>query len=354
VYKVASDAGLCYNKGTKLLRRNDALTSFRQLTRSRLRRRAMNTLPLPVHDDNPNTKPCSKCKHNFPRTREYFYADKRSKDGLQSACKKCQVKDKKVYATEHKEEIKLYKDKYNFDHREQHKVYLKEHREEISEQRRIYYQEHSQHLREYSAQYREDHPEEVRQSNARYNEEHKDRRKLSKARYNATHREENIRYNTMYHAEHREEHRIARAKHHAEHHEESLRYGRQYRTEHRDEINEQTRQYRRTDRGRIMHRTHENNRRARKLLIGGTLTVEQIQEKLKAQHYRCYYARCGFAKFPKVNGRYIFHLEHTIPVSRTEAGPRHDINYVVLSCSACNFKKNNRLPHEFFEGGRLL
>jgi len=38
------------------------------------------------------TKICSKCKKEFPKTREFFYGDKRSKDGLISCCKSCQLK----------------------------------------------------------------------------------------------------------------------------------------------------------------------------------------------------------------------------------------------------------------------
>lgn len=96
-------------------------------------------------------------------------------------------------------------------------------------------------------------------------------------------------------------------------------------------------------------------RRAQRRSIDGTLTVQQVQEKLRKQKYRCYYMACGHAKFEKdEHGQYIFHLEHTIPVSRSEANPHHDINFVVLACPACNLKKGKRLPHEWPEGGRLF
>ena|SRR5260221_8547948 len=131
-------------------------------------------------------------------------------------------------------------------------------------------------------------------------------------------------------------------------------YLRQYHLDHREESLERTRQYRKTEKGRIVRRAELHKRRLRNRSIPGTLTSTQIQAKLKAQHYRCYYAACGFAKFEKKNGKYIFHLEHTIPTSRTEYSPRHDINYVVLSCPDCNLKKSNKLPSEFFEGGRLF
>lgn len=102
------------------------------------------------------------------------------------------------------------------------------------------------------------------------------------------------------------------------------------------------------------YRVYNHNRGARKKAVPGTLTQEQIQQKLKAQHYRCYYGACGYAKFEKVNGQYVYHLEHTVPVSRTKAGPRHDVDYVVLACPACNMSKHDKLPHEWPDGGRLL
>jgi hypothetical protein len=42
-------------------------------------------------------KTCSKCGAKYQATAEYFYPDKRHKDKLQSACKKCCCADKKGY-----------------------------------------------------------------------------------------------------------------------------------------------------------------------------------------------------------------------------------------------------------------
>jgi 5-methylcytosine-specific restriction endonuclease McrA len=102
---------------------------------------------------------------------------------------------------------------------------------------------------------------------------------------------------------------------------------------------------------RIQRQSYQRDREAHKKTIPGTLTPQQIQDKLKSQHYACYYC---FAKLQKKEGRYIFHLEHTVPVSRIECEPRHDINFVVLACPTCNRKKHDKLPHEWPEGGRLL
>lgn len=95
----------------------------------------------------------------------------------------------------------------------------------------------------------------------------------------------------------------------------------------------------------------QHKRRAHKRSIPGTLTSQQIQSKLKAQKHKCYYCH---RNFEKKDGKYIYHLEHTIPLSRSEYAPRHDINFVVLACPTCNLRKNNKAPWEWVEGGRLF
>ncbi|SRR6266568_1687285 len=102
--------------------------------------------------------------------------------------------------------------------------------------------------------------------------------------------------------------------------------------------------------------TYSRNRKSRKKSIAGTHTIEQIAEQLKRQRYRCYYAACGFAKFPKVNGKYVYHIDHTFPLSRVSGTsiPANDISYLVLACPSCNLSKKDKFPWEWPEGGRLL
>ncbi len=85
----------------------------------------------------------------------------------------------------------------------------------------------------------------------------------------------------------------------------------------------------------------------------GTYTIAQIQDLLKRQHYCCYYCR---HKLEKKQGKYIYHIDHTFPLSRTKDtnDPINDISYLVIACPTCNLKKGNKFPHEFYEGGRLL
>jgi hypothetical protein len=299
-----------------------------------------------IPQDNMPCKRC--CRPNcetpyLPATLEFFGRDKRAKDGLKSACRKCLSAEKKAYAANHKEELKLYRANY-----------CQEHREEISEQRKGYYQENQDHLKQYSAQYRAEHPEKVRLSSARYNAT--EQRRRVKARYKSSHCEEVRQYSVRYHAEHREEHRQRRARLHAERRHEELVYGRQYNATHREIRNERCRQYRRTERGRTLHRIHESKRNACKRSVRGTYAAAQIIEQLKRQRYRCYYAKCGFAKFAKAKGQYVYEIEHTYPLSRVAGAdiPANDMGYLVLACPACNASKNNKFPWEWPEGGRLL
>jgi len=101
--------------------------------------------------------------------------------------------------------------------------------------------------------------------------------------------------------------------------------------------------------------TRVRNRYARKKSVQGTHTSEQIQDQLKRQKYRCYYAACGNAKFKKKDGKYIYHIDHTYPISRVAGSdiPANSIDYLVLACPACNHSKKDKFPWEWAEGGRL-
>lgn len=108
---------------------------------------------------------------------------------------------------------------------------------------------------------------------------------------------------------------------------------------------------------KLNHCAHQRTRRARKQSVQGAHTPEQIQEQLKRQKYRCYYADCGHAKFERdKNGKCLYEIEHTYPLDRVRETdiPANDISYIVLACRSCNSKKGTRFPWEWPEGGRLL
>lgn len=52
---------------------------------------------------NMSPKICTKCGKEFPATTEFFFKDKRTKDGLQYFCKKCAYKRKQEWRKENRE-----------------------------------------------------------------------------------------------------------------------------------------------------------------------------------------------------------------------------------------------------------
>jgi 5-methylcytosine-specific restriction endonuclease McrA len=112
-----------------------------------------------------------------------------------------------------------------------------------------------------------------------------------------------------------------------------------YRLEHKARILENNRAYRKAH--PHVHRASINRRRVRKM---AGVSVEPFDEhiQLMRQKSRCYY--CG-------KKLVAYHIDHVIPLSR--GGTDHPDNKV-LACPSCNLKKNDKLPHEWLKGGRLL
>jgi hypothetical protein len=117
----------------------------------------------------------------------------------------------------------------------------------------------------------------------------------------------------------------------------------------------QQREYHKTSEWKAKRHIWYANRRARKRAVRGKHTTAQIQEQLKRQRYRCYYAACGHSKFERKNGKYIYHIDHTFPLSRVVGTdiPANDIGYLVLTCPSCNTSKGSKYPWEWLDGGRL-
>jgi len=86
-----------------------------------------------------------------------------------------------------------------------------------------------------------------------------------------------------------------------------------------------------------------HNQRARKHSAKGTHTASDIRAIYAHQNGRCYY--CG----QKVGEDY--HVDHVVPLSR---GGTNDPSNLVIACTHCNLSKNDKLPHEWPEGGKLL
>ena len=60
---------------------------------------------------------CASCHESKPRTREFYYADKRASDGLHSRCKTCHLKQTAAYAKAHPRDRRAYNAEWNAENR---------------------------------------------------------------------------------------------------------------------------------------------------------------------------------------------------------------------------------------------
>jgi 5-methylcytosine-specific restriction endonuclease McrA len=89
-------------------------------------------------------------------------------------------------------------------------------------------------------------------------------------------------------------------------------------------------------------RANKHKYRARQQTAEGSNIPFDEKVQFKRQKGKCYYCQCKLDKY---------HIDHVIPLSR--GGTDHPDNKV-LACPSCNLKKNDKLPHEWAKGGRLL
>ena len=107
-----------------------------------------------------------------------------------------------------------------------------------------------------------------------------------------------------------------------------------------DKVQQDRREFMRTHPEKVAE--YNRNRRARRLNSEGAHTDKDVQLIFKHQHGKCYYCKCELG---------LYHVDHVIPLSRGGSnGPEN----IVLACAHCNSTKNNKMPHEWPEGGRLL
>ena len=308
----------------------------------------MDTVPPHAHDGNIPTKTCTgTCGRTLPVTPEYFHKDSRRTDGLITRCKQCVSQSKKEYHSrpEVREHKKEYFDAY---------YYNPEKQEQMRTQRQEYYSrpEVIAHKRVRDNAYHR-RPEVL----ARRRDQQKTPDARAKRRAYLNRPEVNERYRSLhrgYYSTHRVQRSVSRKAHYQDNRERIIAEVRAYRS--RPEAQARIRLYNTRPDIQQRYRLHAHNRASRKKSVAGTYTPSQIQEQLRRQRYRCYYAACGYAKFAKRNGQYVYHVDHTFPLSRIAGTdiPGNEMGYLVLACPHCNVSKNNKFPWEWAEGGRLL
>jgi HNH endonuclease len=279
------------------------------------------------------------CKQLLPATPEFFSKGK-NKDGFQSLCKACSKEYKRQHYLANKEEIT-----------KKHKEYAESHKEQDRERSKRYVESHKEHLREYHQRYYEEHRDLwIEKGSQRY--QTKREQILEQARqYRNKNRERRSARIKQYRITHREEVAARRRKYYHEHREHCLAQKRRDYEKHKEQRLENSKVYRKTERGRLIRRASWHKREAQKLSVGGFYTSAQILEQLRRQRNRCYYPACGRSKFQKVNGKYVYHIEHVVPLSR---GGSNSIDNLVLSCPTCNLRKGTKLLHEWGDNGMLL
>jgi hypothetical protein len=169
-------------------------------------------------------------------------------------------------------------------------------------------------------------PEKTRQPNAKTPAERIERRKAVQAKYALTHREKIVEKSRKRKAENPEAERERLRKWKADHPEKMRASRAKYWAERPD-----------------ARRIYNQNRRAKEVGNGGTLSVGIVQKLFKLQRGKC--ACCGESL-----GR-DFHLDHILPVAL--GGQSADANMQLLRKS-CNLKKNATHPIDFMRSRGFL
>lgn len=263
----------------------------------------MDTLSLHADNSNIPLKQCKQCPEGqqwHPATLDYFSRDKQKKDGFCSICRVCRRRVARISDQKRQAVRKEYRQ-----------------RPEVRERTRIWNNKQYTGIREYQRAYREDNRERLRAQRKEY------------------YRRPEV-------------------------HERALERARQQRMcpVYQEQFREYRKVYYQRPESKARKSAFQERRRARKNAVGGSYTPQEIQLLLIQQEYRCYSKRCGNAKFKrkKVNGiwQYEFHIDHIIPLSRTECHPTNDISNIGLLCPSCNTSKGNKLLSEWPEGGILI
>lgn len=198
-------------------------------------------------------------------------------------------------------------------------------RECYRKEARIYYAEHTDQCRKSNKRCRAANPNAHREANRRWDIANRDKRRASNRKWQDTNPDAVKAKYKRYYLAHREEIVARQHENRSANHERFLDAQRRYRIANRDKRS-----------------AYAHARRARQLASGGSDIPFDEKMQLKRQKSKCYYCQCKLD---------VYHIEHIVPLSR--GGSDHPDNKV-LACPTCNFSKNNKLPHEWSKGGRLL
>lgn len=172
-------------------------------------------------------------------------------------------------------------------------------------------------------------------------EAHKEDIRERRKRYQATHRETIAAHKKQW--QQGEAYKAYQKRYHQEHKDVISQQSRRRYEARREELCECQRRYLRTEQGRIVGKAHRHKRKAQKRASQGRYTSQELKAQMYRQKSRCYYCKTKLGE--------TWHADHVVPLAR---GGTNEISNIVIACPACNMHKQARLPHEWFEGGRLL
>lgn len=120
-----------------------------------------------------------------------------------------------------------------------------------------------------------------------------------------------------------------------------------WQTENREQQREANRRWQRENPDKSASK--KRNRDARLRAAHGQHTASDVAAQFRRQKGRCYYCDCKMtARRNQPNTRTV---DHVVPIARGGSnGPEN----IVIACAACNFSKQDKLPHEWGRGGKLI
>lgn len=236
------------------------------------------------------TKICTKCGIEKEATLKYFYKRSESEDGLRGNCIECFRKKVDKYADNNKELVASRK-----------KQYADSHKIEISQYKKTYREDNKIKASQYSKIWRENNKEILIEQKHEYYDGHKELWTTRSKLYNEEHKEEIAERNKM------------------------------WRKENKGLDAEKHRQYAKNN--PEIYRINWQKRRAKKLLLLSTLTIEQWETIKDHFNNKCCY--CG--------KELSLAQEHFIPLSK---GGEYTLNNIIPCCKQCNSSKHN---YDFFE-----
>lgn len=192
--------------------------------------------------------------------------------------------------------------------------------------------------------------------NAIYRAKNKDKIAVKSTLYRAKNKEKLATYQAAYQATYHVKNKekiAAQTKSYRESNKNSMEaYLIIYRAANKEKLAAQTKSYRESNKDNLAayraghlqeRRLYKHTRRARLKSIGGVHTVNEIQNLLELQKWKC--AVCSVSVITK------YHIDHILPI---KLGGSNDIYNIQILCPTCNLQKSAKHPVDFMQSRGYL